>query len=610
MKAWLTSRTLALTLSAVLLIRAGIKSFYVIGLDDRPAEGYDEKMWTSASVSSWAMFAKGHVRQTKALDNWFPTYAWENKVDVFTGEKWAQFSPDTVKFPYDYVTLKNENKGYSQLVKYDTLAFPRSDYQWFDNALWTFGWKAPNLGKFLMGAWMYARNGEVNPDGYFKFETPEGKPSNAPFAYTPTDLIYAGRQVNALFTIGIFAVLLWIGFLLRQPLAGILASVLMLFNTAFFDVHTAVGLDSFVVFFSLLSFALWIRWHAAFAQAAPLKELTLWSLALGLSMGAAVSSKLNGAMAVVATLPMYAYLLYTVWSDAQRRKSLLISGSVAATTMLVLFLLLNPQVRPQPYARAKAMQQSVDGYFEKRATALTIDSASKRINVLFSALNPLLQAGKISRENAEKIAGQLNGIGTRMKSDETAGRLTETIDSHWESMMQTQQQLEALVPDSSYGGTTFYNWVAIKNSFAPAFKLTVRRLLVRTSTEERYYGSFGSWFNFPYNPLDLLLLLAGLGSVYVLRRRYSGAHALAMAALLVTAGLTLYGNISFMWQDWTRYFTPMMPWIALLTGLGITAWLLPEPVNQKPSAAPKTPAAGTDKSKGNSGHPGTKKGKK
>ncbi len=581
MKKWLTSRPAALLLSALLLIAAGIKSFSVIGLADRPAEGYDEKMWTSASVSSWAMFAKGHVRQPNALDNWFPTYAWENKVDVFTGEKWEQFSPDTVKFPYDYVTLKSENKGYSQLVKYDTLAFPRSDYQWFDNALWTFGWKAPNLGKFLMGAYIYARCAAVNPNGYFKFETPEGKPSSAPFAYSPSDQIYAARQVNALFTFGIFALLLWIGFLLKQPLAGALASLLLLFNTAFFDVHTAVGLDSFVVFFSLLSFALFLKWQAAFAAKSALTFQLLWSLGLGLSLGAAVASKLNGAMAVVSTLPMYSFLLYSVWSDKARLKQLLMGGGITAGSMLLLFIALNPQIRPQPYARSKAMQQSVDGYFEKRATALTIDSASKRINLLFNALNPLIQSGKLTRENAEQLAGQLNGIGTRMKSDETAGRLTETIDAHWKSMMEVQNDLEKLVPDSSYGGKTFYNWVAIKNNFAPAFELTARRIWIRSSTEERYYGSLGSWLNFSYNPLDLLLLLGGLGSVYWLRRRYTGTHALAAVSLLVAAALTMYGNINFLWQDWTRYFTPLLPWAGLLAGLGLSAWLLPEPAGKE-----------------------------
>ena len=231
-------------------------------------------------------------------------------------------------------------------MKYDTLAFPRTDYQWFDNALWTFGWKAPNLGKYIMGAWIYARCGGVNPDGYFKFETPEGKPSSAPFAYSPNEQIFAARQVNALFTFGTFALLLWIGFLLKQPLAGALASILLLFNSAFFDVHTAVGLDSFVVFFSLLSFALFLKWQAAFASKSALKFQLLWSLGLGLSLGAAVASKLNGAMAVVSTLPIYAYLLYSVWSDRLRLKQLLMGGGITALSMLLLFIALNPQIRP------------------------------------------------------------------------------------------------------------------------------------------------------------------------------------------------------------------------------------------------------------------------
>src|SRR5690606_21835998 len=117
------------------------------------------------------------------------------------GETWTNFSMDTLKFPYDYVTLKELNQGYSVAVKYDSLKFPRARFQWFDMDLWTFGWKAPNLGKYIMGAWISWVHSDVNPLGYFAYQDENGNASNAPFSHPPDAMIVSARTPNVLFTL-------------------------------------------------------------------------------------------------------------------------------------------------------------------------------------------------------------------------------------------------------------------------------------------------------------------------------------------------------------------------------------------------------------------------
>src|SRR6478672_9471031 len=43
--------------------------------------GYDEQMWTSVSITNYNMYFKGYVRPTIALDNWFPTHAYKQKLN-------------------------------------------------------------------------------------------------------------------------------------------------------------------------------------------------------------------------------------------------------------------------------------------------------------------------------------------------------------------------------------------------------------------------------------------------------------------------------------------------------------------------------------------------
>ena len=172
---YLQNKYVHIGLFAVMMILVTVRCFNRIPFTDKnKANTYDAQMWTSASITSYHMYFKNYVRPTTELDNWFPTYAWKKGVNVFTGDSAMinyytnviQYKPDTIKFPYDQITITNKKQQYSLAVKYDTTSFPRKDFQWFDRATWTFGWKAPNFGKYVMGWWIQTfATTKPNPKG-------------------------------------------------------------------------------------------------------------------------------------------------------------------------------------------------------------------------------------------------------------------------------------------------------------------------------------------------------------------------------------------------------------------------------------------------------------
>ncbi len=577
MNALLNKPLVRIGVPVLLLFFATFRIFGNIGLENRPATGYDEQMWTSASVSSWAMFAQGHVRPTKELDNWFPTYAWKHELDIFTGEKWSQgFNPDTVTFPYDYITLENENQGYSQLIKYDTLKFPRKDFQWFDRATWTFGWKAPNLGKYLMGAWLAVSSEGTNPNGYFKFETPEGKPSGAPFAYTPPELVAKARIINALFTLGSLLLVLWLGGMIQWPVTGWVAALLLLLNQDFIDVNTAVGLDSFVVFFSLLSAAFLIKTFFALQKEQGIKPIFLWAAATGLALGGAVSSKLNGAMMVVAAALAFAWLAYWAFKHKKTNKvwvrKFIGAGLLTGGLPVLLFVVLNPQVWHEPVGRAKALQESADGYFEKRAVILTFTQFYDPLQAMGNSLNARVQSGRMDPAAFQGLVNQLNSFGAKIQNDRNKPETyAQVLPKRYAELQKIHEQFSTAADTSVMEDAPFYNWVAIKNEFGPAFGLMIKRTGIHPGEGPglHYYGTFGNLIPIKNNPLDLLLLVFGL--LVLLLAWYKGLleHRMPAVVMLLCTVMVVYGNTNFLWQDWSRYFTVFLPWYSLISAFGL-----------------------------------------
>jgi 4-amino-4-deoxy-L-arabinose transferase-like glycosyltransferase len=547
---------------------------------ERPTLGYDERMWTSASIASYHM-ATGHIRNTQTLDNWFPSYAWRHKVDVFTGASWTQFDPDTIRFPYDFVTLEEVNQGNSIVVEFDTLLFPRSRFQWFDKDLWTFGWKAPNLGKYVMGAWLTWTK-EVSPNGYFVYQDDQGNPSSAPFANPPSDLIRHARIPNALLTVGILAIVFLLGWTLEHWVAGLAAGLYLLFNPVFLQVNTAVGLDSFVTFFMLLSLLLLWRQLTTLTENATWKSwlpMALWS---GLAMGASISSKLNGGMAMVIGGAGFLWVAYQHKDRlASFWKTWLASGAVTVATALLLFYGLNPQIQQQPVASVTALRESVDDYFEKRANILTVNQFSDRMQGIVTKMNEAQAQGILAPEQINPLLTPLIKLSQELQQNNQGDRFHKSAPKYWKRLEEIQAEIEAAGVKDLPAPKPFYDWVVIKNEFLPSVTFSTWRTLITPERPELYYGTLGllpglltslsgndlpAYAIIPYNPLDLLWVLAGIWALYV-GLKTKNEVSLGMILFAIATLLVWVGNVQFLWNDWARYFTPFLPYFGLLGGL-------------------------------------------
>jgi 4-amino-4-deoxy-L-arabinose transferase-like glycosyltransferase len=551
-----------------------------IGIEKRPPNGYDERMWTSTSIATYAM-VKGHIRSTNKLDNWFAAYAWRYGLPIFKEEKITNFRPDTIRFPFDMVTLAEENGGNTFVAQYDTLAFPRERFQWFDHTLWTFGWKAPNLGKYIMG-WFNSEDVSNSPEGYYRFEDENGNPSTAPFAYPPAESVYRARIPNAILAALSIGLIFWLGWVWLGFSTGLLASLILLFNEDFITVNTAAGLDSFVLFFSLLSLAGLSKQIPDLFKGSSYGKIVRLALFTGVALGCTVSSKLNGALFFYLAGISFAILGFYVYRAKQFSayvKPVLFSGTITLLTGLGIFYVLNPIVRQQPVAMIKTMRESIDDYFEKRAKILMINRVEKRVTELATATENGVQTGILGPEVGQGIVRALSGQMQFLATEEQANRLPLKIDKSWREIIRQQEVLEKAGISELPKDKHFYNWVKIKNELPDAFALVWQRLFVRFPDAPNYYGTLGSRFPFDYNFGDLLLFFVGiLALLKMISKRFKDfLTAFPLLLFLASTLIVGYGNTSFLWNDWSRYFTPMLPFMALAMGLGLTvssAWIL------------------------------------
>ena len=527
-------------------IIALIRALMLTGLNHRNANGYDEQMWTSSSIASYQMYFKGHIRPTKELDNWWPTYAWVHGIDIFTGEKWNQFNPDTIKFPYDFITLKNA----SEVVKYDTLKFPREEFQWYDRAMWTFGWKAPNVGKYIMGWYIntFAAS-KPDPNGYFVFAHPvnhgnvkaklpneykedEYAPStlfsSSPFSFAPPEYIRLARIPNAIFT-ALILVLVFVGaWLYINFWTGLIAAAWLLLNQVFFDVNSAVGLDSFSTFFTTLGIILVVANLNMVRKNKPWWQVILISLGSATVIGLAIGSKLNAGVLVFISIacfvPVGLVLLMQALTKKQPVKTktqptapasvssvltqqlpkLVVSGIITGVISITLFIQLNPQYQGASVKKIKATRESIDDYFTKRANILTQNE----------------------------------------KRDNPKG---------------------------------YNNWAKLKRDSGMKLNLMLERVAYVKDDKKNYYGTFGSILKVPFNFLDGLLALLGLFMLgrlaWIKWKQEKMFHASAM--LLLAFLIVFWGNTDFLWIDWARYFTPIFPLYSILIAaglLGVIEW--------------------------------------
>ncbi len=609
---YLQNKYVHIGLFAVMMILVTVRCFNRIPFTDKnKANTYDAQMWTSASITSYHMYFKNYVRPTTELDNWFPTYAWKKGVHVFTDDSAMinyytnviQYKPDTIKFPYDQITITNKKQQYSLAVKYDTTSFPRKDFQWFDRATWTFGWKAPNFGKYVMGWWIQTfATTKPNPKGYFEFLVPSDiadsgstkyvpsqKPSPAPYSYAPIEYENLARQPNAIMTILTIAAVVITGWLFFNFWIGFLAGAWLSLNKTFIDVNCAVGLDSFAVALSAIAFMLMLLTIKSILNNDKWWKIILWGAGTGIISALALSSKLNAGMVIITEALVFGIIsIITVFKGIKIKSQpplvrftpllkTLIAGLLTGVLSFLIFVKLNPQVQKQPFERMAAMRGSIDDYFDRRARIFTSNQITDRLKAANQEIINLSKTPGTNQQALMNVYNQLNIIGKNYNEEsqryalkENEFHLTKSA-KYIKDVERLEKEVQKLNPNFE-PKTAFINWVQVKHSWPSAFELVAKRIaIVDPENPDRYYGTFGSLLKVKYNFLDALFALLGIAFCALLtwKQWKEKKQFYTYGILLMSFALMLIGNVDFVWQDWPRYMTPIFPLYAIIISLGI-----------------------------------------
>ncbi|TRX60551.1 glycosyltransferase family 39 protein [Fulvivirga sp. M361] len=455
---------------------------------------YDELQWASASIMTYHFF-KGRTTAEIAHDPWFLKYAYKHKLDIF-------------------------KKGTKDNVQLDLSKISKKEYRWFDRMLWTFGWKAPNFSKVIKGMYLTARVGPMRFDSYYEKgkETLNEHP-DLYYSRIPAKYIGIAREVEAFFTLCSLALVFFIGCHFFNDIVGFAAWLYLLFNTAFIQVNTAVGMDSTSFCFSALTILFTLILIKEVNKTSPSTwKIVVHSIVLGLSLGLAVSSKLNSAALFFALLWLAVAIIYTLWKRIPRTNRAEVEPlklkarikkeqkvrrdrnvylkkwgklfSISAVCILIVscgtFLLLNPHMRSEPVKKVKIVRESVDEYFKIRA----------------------------------------NVLGTRH----------------------------------------------IKDSWFESFKLVLKRnyLCLTKNDGQKFKGTLGAIIKTDWKFMDMLLFLIGF---YVLFRQAILStfkkHTISYHLVVLVYFIVIcYMNIDFIWTGYTRYFTPLYLTSNIIIALG------------------------------------------
>lgn len=346
----------------LLLVLAIFVNTNNISIDKRPSDGYDEQMWTGASITSYAMYFKGHTREQSYPERWF--------------------------------------LGYAQKYRYNPASMPPDQLQWFDDAMWTFGWKAPNIAKFAMGAGIWwTADTIVDPNGYFHVYSEDKSTNKWPGNYSPASFVERARLTNAFFNTAQIGVVLAIGYLFVGFYAGAIAALYLIANPTVTMINTAAGVDSAASFFSTLAILLIMLVVRLLYEGGRGRKLYYLSAATGLAFACAVGSKLSGATVgylLVAVFLMLAYdWLVPVTTNPTPKKSqkasrnaltfsrLLLSGALITVVTFTVFIYTNPVLYQKPTLKIKMIRESVKEFFDIRAKALNTDDINKSASKSF-----------------------------------------------------------------------------------------------------------------------------------------------------------------------------------------------------------------------------------
>lgn len=487
-----TLKYIQIAVFVVVAIVSIIYSLSVASNTEKMAISNDERNWTAVSISSYEMYFKGHMRPNVKMDSWFTTYAIENGID--------------------------------------TAAIPLEQKQWYDFAMWTFGWKAPNMGKYIMGAYVEsAANMELDKNGYYELGRVE-KQEDPKIYYSrvPEELVMLARKPNAIMNGLAIALVFLIGWLFLNWLSGFIASLYLLGNEVYMRVNSAAGLDSPSIFFWVLSVFFLIATIRYIFKNEKLWKTLLLALITGITFGFAIASKLNAAMfAYVCVWVFIVAGVAVIWARKPESESffksifgtrliaLVLSSGLIVGTGYVLFVQLNPQIQGETWTKKKIVEDSVDEFFKRRANS------------------------QIAKNRAAR----------------------------------------KVLTDVTY------------KKPSKAFNLISRRNFMVDDTE-KYYGTFGSLIKFKGNFLDGLLMIIGLVSLlwvgfnkFRKEKQVNGEW-----IILISFFVMLYGMCQFIWIDFARYHMAIYPGLALAIGYGIytIADLINKRIN-KPKVVAQTP---------------------
>lgn len=563
--------------------------------EDRDCNSYDEQMWTSSSIASYNMFFKGHERNLTYIDNWFATYAIGQDLDVFTKYQNPNFDPMAVKFPYDYAANKAKTATFE--VEIDTVKFPKKYYQWFDKSLWTFGWRAPNMGKYIMGWYIQTFSKEKpNPNGYFEFLLPDNSNGNyqpstqfttTSFSYAPTNYVEMARIPNAIAAVLIILAVFYVGWKGINFWVGAGAAIWLLSNTPFINTNTAAGLDSFSILFTFGSIFLLYYSLNLVQKNASLKSIIISSSITGIAMAFAVGSKLNGALVFYICAILYVFALARVLSKKHRIENiknylqkLFLSGAITGVLGLGLFVFFNPQMQVDPLKMAKVVQTSTDAYFEKRATKFCEDQIRTILDSTYASLKYIYEHKAVPAQEYNSLQASYNQSIKETQAvfkNDVFFKNEQKTKRYLKLINHTASEILKHNPNSSYSPSEFINWVYLKNNFSESAKLVNERIGY-VANPDRYYATLGNWINFKFNPMDGAFALLGLIALLAIAWTGWKSNKITIQLVIALSFIVIwYGNTDFIWQDWNRYFVSMFPLYSLIIMSGIfysIQWIL------------------------------------
>ncbi len=315
--------------------------------------GYDEQMWTGSSITAYNMFFKNYKRKNVNLERWFYSY--------------------------------------SQKHSYNFRRMPYKQVQWFDDALWTSGWKSPNTAKFIMGFFVNSFGDNIDKEGYFYHYTADKEKNKWPGSYVPKDLIKLARLANGMMTFFSILIIFFIGYRFFNFYIGLFSSLYLLFNKTFLIVNTQARVSSASLFFSFLVLLFFLLFLEELYKNDN-KKSYWYSAIIGVCFPLAVGAKLNAALIGYFFVVFFALNLFlllkkkAVESKSKNGKvtieyirtkesykviqKMVFCFAIISVLTAAIFIYTNPTLYDKPILKMMMMQESVKDFFDLRARAL------------------------------------------------------------------------------------------------------------------------------------------------------------------------------------------------------------------------------------------------